>query len=438
MKKSYILVMLCALVLSGCGNQLNDSSADSEQAKNSLSHEGYSLEQVVVLSRHNIRSPLSSKGSALDTMTPHEWVEWSSKPSDLSVRGGTLETEMGQYFRKWLEQEGLFPEDYMPTEEEVRIYANAKQRTIATAQFFKAGLLPVSNNQVEYHAEYNNMDPVFNPKLTFMSDEYRDDVEAQVTSLFGEKINGLSDNYELLSKVIDVEESDDWKAGNFTGFVTDDVELSIEEDAEPAMTGSLKTACSISDALVLQYYETDAKDAAFGEKLSTKQWEDIAEIKDVYEEVLFATPLLATNIAHPLLLEIENELSEDGRRFTFLCGHDSNIVSVLSALSVEEYDLQDAIEKTTPIGCKIVFCKWVDSVGKEYVSVDMVYQTVDQLKNMPILDMDNPPAIVELNFNGLNRNQDGLYEASEFENHLRQAIEEYEILFEQYEIENAA
>ena len=147
---------------------------------------------------------------------------------------------------------------------------------------------------------------------------------------------------------------------------------------------------------------------------------------------------MATNIAHPLLLEIENEPSEDGRRFTFLCGHDSNIVSVLSALSVEEYDLQDAIEKTTPIGCKIVFCKWVDSVEKEYVSVDMVYQTVDQLKNMPILDMDNPPAIVELNFNGLNCNQDGLYEASEFENHLRQAIEEYEILLEQYEIENAA
>ena len=100
MKKSYFLVMLCALVLSGCGNQLNDSSADSEQAKNSLSHEGYFLEQVVVLSRHNIRSPLSSKGSALDTMTPHEWVEWSSKPSDLSVRGGTLETEMGQYLTR--------------------------------------------------------------------------------------------------------------------------------------------------------------------------------------------------------------------------------------------------------------------------------------------------------------------------------------------------
>ena len=39
---------------------------------------------------------------------------------------------MGQYFRKWLEDEGLFPENYQPEEEDVRIYANAKQRTVAT------------------------------------------------------------------------------------------------------------------------------------------------------------------------------------------------------------------------------------------------------------------------------------------------------------------
>ena len=33
-----------------------------------LSHEGYTLEQVVVLSRHNIRSPYGDGG-----LTPHTW-----------------------------------------------------------------------------------------------------------------------------------------------------------------------------------------------------------------------------------------------------------------------------------------------------------------------------------------------------------------------------
>ena len=102
----------------------------------SLSREGYTLEQVVILSRHNIRSPLSGKGSVLGEITPHDWFPWSSEPSELSIRGGVLETELGQYFRKWLESENLIPENYRPDPIEVRFYANSKQRTIATAQYF--------------------------------------------------------------------------------------------------------------------------------------------------------------------------------------------------------------------------------------------------------------------------------------------------------------
>ena len=116
--------------------------------------EGYTLEQVLVLSRHNIRSPLSVNGSLLDSVTPYKWYDWSSNPSELSLRGGILETETGQYFRKWLESENLFPENYHPEEGAVRIYANSLQRTTATANFFKAGLLPTADTQVETHMNY--------------------------------------------------------------------------------------------------------------------------------------------------------------------------------------------------------------------------------------------------------------------------------------------
>ena len=110
--------------------------ANDDSAVGSLSHEGYQLEQVVVLSRHNIRSPLSGGDSLLGKMTPHEWFQWTSNPSELSLRGGILETEEGRYFRQWLETEGLFPENYHPEDGAIRIYANSKQRTIATAKYF--------------------------------------------------------------------------------------------------------------------------------------------------------------------------------------------------------------------------------------------------------------------------------------------------------------
>ena len=46
----------------------------------------YNLEEMVVLSRHNIRSPLSGNGSALGNLTPHEWFKWTSGPSELERR----------------------------------------------------------------------------------------------------------------------------------------------------------------------------------------------------------------------------------------------------------------------------------------------------------------------------------------------------------------
>ncbi len=111
--------------------------------------EGYRLEQVTVLSRHNIRSPLSEKGSIVSEITPHEWFNWTSRTGELSLRGAMLETTMGQYFRLWLESEGLFPENYIPEEGAVRFYANSFQRTQATAHYFSTGLLPVSVSPVE-------------------------------------------------------------------------------------------------------------------------------------------------------------------------------------------------------------------------------------------------------------------------------------------------
>ena len=121
-------IILCFLLL---GVTL---SAFAQGNRHDGFRERYSLKQVVVLSRHNIRSPLSGRSSRLQRITPHEWYHWSSAPSELSLRGGALETMMGQYFRKWLVSEGMMKENEIPAEGTMRFYANSLQRTIATAQ----------------------------------------------------------------------------------------------------------------------------------------------------------------------------------------------------------------------------------------------------------------------------------------------------------------
>ncbi|MBR4754057.1 MAG: histidine-type phosphatase [Lachnospiraceae bacterium] len=428
------LVLIISVLFSGCTNCSNEATA----LPNSLGHEGYYLEQVIVLSRHNIRSPLSNNGSVLGSITPHEWFDWTSNPSELSLRGGILETEMGQFFRRWMEEEGLIPENYHPTTDEVRICANSMQRTIATAQYFSSGLLPSANPQVEYNSKYDTMDPLFNPVLTFCSPDYALDAETQIWETFNDKVNSLEGNYELISKIIDLKDSDLYKNGEVSSFETGDCKIILENGKEPGMTGSLRIACSVSDALVLQYYEEkDEKKAAFGHDLSRADWEEIGEIKDVYGDVLFSAPLIAINVANPLLEEMRSEMGRKGRRFTFLCGHDSNVASVLAALGVQDYELPHTIEKKTPIGSKLVLSKWRNKKGEKFWSADLVYQTTDQLREVSLLDVNNPPAIYHLTFKEIKENADGLCMEDDFIKLFDKKIKEYDNLYYKY-MENAA
>lgn len=138
-------------------------------------------------------------------------------------------------------------------------------------------------------------------------------------------------------------------------------------DEEPFMNGGLKMACTVSDALVLQYYEEpDEKKAAFGQMLTPNDWKNVSLVKDWYGDALFTAPSIAVNVAHPLLQTMLAELQQSGRVFTFLCGHDSNIGSVLAALETEEYDLPGTIENRTPIGCKIIIEKLPSAAARAF------------------------------------------------------------------------
>ena len=377
--------------------------------------ERYSLKQVVVLSRHNIRSPLSRRQSALQRITPHEWYHWSSAPSELSLRGGALETMMGQYFRKWLVSEGLMQENEIPAEGAMRFYANSLQRTIATAQYFSSGMLPVANFRIEHHCEVGKMDSVFAPQITDDNETFKALAQQQIAAMGGKKgLVGIgekmSDNYKVLERVLDMDQSMACLEGDTCHFLTDDVHVYLVRYREPGMGGSLRLACQAADALVLQYYEEpDAVKAAFGHTLSWEDWERISAIKDWYGDVLFTAPVVARQVARPLLRTMLEELQNDERKFTFLCGHDSNIGSVLAALEAEDYSLPQTIEKKTPIGCKLVIEKWEDAEGRLFVSLNLVYQSTEQLRNMSLLDLDNPPIAFPIQLKGMSVNDDGLY-----------------------------
>lgn len=408
------------LIVSGTGLQAQTKRSDDFRAK-------YELKEVVVMSRHNIRSPLSS-GAAYQRVTPYEWFAWSSPGSQLSLRGGVLETEMGQFFRKWVVSEGLLPDNYRPEGDEVLFYANSRQRTFATAKYFSAGFLPFANVEITHKYDEDKMDPVFTPQFTKMNDTYRQQVLSEMQAMHGGPqawMAAQQQTLDLMEEVLDITHSPA-AANDTTHFWYDDTQFKIEKGDEPKMTGGYTLANSVADALVLQCYESESF-APFGHELTIEQWRDICAVKEVYDGLLFTTHAAAVNLAYPLVSRIREELNRSDRKFMFLCGHDSNLASIGAAIGLQFPETENALELHTPIGSKLVFEKWNDGTD-DYVAVNLVYQSVEQLQGRTLLSTDVPPMVLPITIEGLTANADGLYRLSDLDTHMAGAMAEYEAI----------
>ncbi|MBO4475604.1 MAG: histidine-type phosphatase [Bacteroidales bacterium] len=428
MKKLFLFALL-ALACWACNPDNDPIALQTEWLERTDGFQDkYELEQLVVLSRHNIRTPLVGKGSVLSRVTDpeYQWFQWEDPASHLTAKGERLEEEMGTFFREWLSKKG-FLDEYSANPSSFRFYANAKQRCQLTARTFADAVFPGADPEVEMKVEFDKMDPVFNPQITKLPDGFAEKAQQEIAARMGDLNAGIANQYSVIEKVIGITRApaypDTASFGQFPSSV------GFKLNAEPFMNGGLKMACTVSDALVLQYYEEpDEKKAAFGHTLTPQDWINVGMVKDWYGDALFTAPSVAVNVAHPLLQTMLSELQDRDRVFSFLCGHDSNIGSVLAALETEEYDLPETIEKKTPIGSKVVIEKFKAKDGSEYADIWLVYASTNQLRRESSMTYVQPPVAVRLQLSGLSENADRLYRLSDVEQRFSEAIAAYDAL----------
>ena len=440
MKKPTAILVALALILASVASF---AEADPVQAEPSVAN-SYTLEQVVVVSRHNLRAPLSSNGSIPNELTPHSWINWTSKSSELTLKGGVEETAMGQYFRKWLDAEGLIPENSIPEEGEVRFNARDKQRCRATAQYFATALFPLANIAVEYPGDANGTEDIMKPVLHFYSDAYAADATAQAASLGGDAgFEGLAeqtrDVIKLIMDTVDMQDSEIYQSGKYGDLLKDGSGYKMEPDKEPDITGAIKTASQVADALLMQYYEEpDAVKAAFGHELTDDDWAAIGGFVSTALEIRHGAPLVAVNIDHLLLQELDKELKNEKRKFSFFCAHDLTVLGTLSALGAKIDALPGSIETKAPIGAKIVFERRRDQNGQAWYQVTMIYRSTAQIRSAEILTPDNPPMKYDLAFEGVETNEDGLISEADFFALLDRTLKTYDELKDAYTLPDAA
>lgn len=361
----------------------------------------FNLKQVVILSRHSVRTPLSKY---LNVMTPKTWPSWNEKMGYLTAKGALLEGFMGEYFSMWLKEEGLLPVE-CPTKEDFYVYANSKQRTKASAQAFVNKAFPDCNITVHHSGD---IDPIFNPVIHNDSTVFRDIVISEMTECL-ESLN-LNSSYEKLEDILDYKHSQLCVKGNMCDFTKDKNEIiNVVKGQKPNLWGPLKISNSVIDAFIMQYYEGfPSSSVAWGLLNNILQWKSVMNLSRSYHNVIFNTTLVAKDIAKPLMNYVSNLfLQNDSPKAVLLMGHDANMYTLLKGFDFKLYTLKNQLE-TCPVGGKIVIQKWFDVVKNVYLlKIDYVYQSTDQLRDGQKLSLSNPPQFELLRLENCNTDNEG-------------------------------
>ena len=345
-----------------------------------------SLEQVILLSRHNLRAPVVASG-ALANATPERWPGWDVGAGELTTKGGVLEVYMGRYIGQWLRQAQLLPATGCPKPDDFHAHANSLQRTQATAQFFVAGAFPGCHVAIEQRMPLGTMDPLFNPVI-----HNRD-------TLFRERALSAMQQAQAAS---DLAPSAACAGRSECHLTPADSIFSAEPGKEPRTSGSLALASGLVDALLMEHYQGSGVPREGWGRLTTEaQWQALAQIRNRYQDILFGTPEVARDVAGPLLARVDALLEDPASpKVSLLVGHDSNIGSVLAALGISDYSLPGQYEKT-PIGGLLQFERWRDRhSGVERIRLAYVYPTTAQLRDALSLTNAQPPGRVALRVPG--------------------------------------
>ena len=408
---------LCALAVCSAVSGTSVWAADSD----------YQLEQVLMMSRHNLRAPLADNGSVLAQSTKKDWPKWDVPGGQLTTKGGVLEVYMGRYTREWLAQQGLVKDGECPSSDDIYAYANSLQRTVATAQFFITGAFPGCDIAVSHQDQMGSMDPVFNPVITNNSEEFNKQALAAINAE-GEKL-ALKPAFQRLEKIIDYKNSPACSGKKQCDLSsTNQNQFSADNGKEPNVSGPLKVGNSLVDAFTLQYYEGfPMEQVAWGQIKTPEQWKELSAIKNGYQDALFTSPAVAHEVAAPLVDYIRSMLVDQDKerapKVTLMVGHDSNIASLLTALDFKPYDLPGQNEQT-PIGGMVQFQRWHDKKNdKELVKVEYVYQTTSQLRDAEPLSLNNPPKRVTLQMAGCPTDANGFCSWDKFTQVLNAALQ---------------
>ena len=363
------------------------------------------LQLVIVLTRHGVRSPLTSQAD-LDKYSAAPWPKWEVAPGILTAHGYQLMKLFGAWDRERFSADGLFAPTGCADSTHVTILADIDQRTRETGRALADGMFPDCN--IEVHSRPDGVtDPLFSPRKAGVGHPDPALAAAAIAGRIGGNPANLTETYRPQLAALDRILSGCGRLPpNPRRTSIFDIPASLNPgtvDSPVAARGPLVTASTLAENLLLEYTQ-GMSDADTG-------WGclDGATLRYVMQANIAAwdygdrTPAIARINASNLLDHIRRTMEQSvtgkpapgaigkpGDRLVILVGHDTNIVTLAGALGIDW--IADGRVDDSPPGSALVFELWRSPRSGLFVRVAFTAQTLEQMRNTEPLTPANPPA----------------------------------------------
>lgn len=405
----------------------------------------YTLQQVVVLSRHGVRSPLQ-QSRLLNEITPDCWPKWPVKPGYLTPRGELLMTLMGKFYGDYFRKKGLLPEYGCPANGTVYVHTDVEQRTLLSGSALLFGMIPHCGFKIHHQNNLKRVDPLFHPVESGICALNKEKALNAIEEKLGAPLQTLNRRYSIplaqMAKILRFDASPYCKkmhkmqkSCDFASFLSN--KLEINNKGRILLRGPLSLSSTLSEIFLLQNSQ-GMPDVAWHRLKGEANWQSLLSLHNAQFDLVAKTFYLSRHEGTPLLEEIGAVLTHQTKkqsllsplpipadnRVVFLVGHDGNIANIAGMLGLHWQLLQQP--DNTPPGGGLVFELWQNKNNHlYYVSIKMFYQTMAQLRNMENLDLTaNPAGMMSISIPGCdNTGKDKLCQLETFQKKLNEAIE---------------
>ena len=386
---------------------------------------GDTLLQVVLVSRHGVRTPTMSN-DVLANYAREPWPAWKEPLGNLTAQGRRLATLVGAYHREALAAEKLLPASGCPDAASVYVYADVYERTELTAQALLDGLAPGCGIPVRSKSPAK-VDGVFHPVVAGVCRidplEAQSAVLARIGGDFPAYMKSRAAELEALQSILGCCAPTLCSAlghvaqCGLTGLPT--ALTSLADGQGISMIGALSIASTASEIFLLEYADGKPKEQVGWGRADLAAIRKVLPLHDAAFDLLFRTPYLARRQGSSLLARAAGAVT--GRpvgglpapepavrdaRFVAYVGHDDNLANLGGLLAASWSMPGYPLNETPPAGALVLERRRARD-GGERIFASFLAQSLEQMRQAAPLTLAAPPVRAPVRIPGCSRNEPG-------------------------------